>query len=103
MYKAVVRVNLKRKILDPQGKAIESSLHNLGFLKLSGVRTGKMIEFTVEEPDQEKAMSLIQAACAKLLSNPVTEDYDFDLIDEAGIAINHFSSARISGFKDKVN
>ncbi len=92
MFKVIVKVTLKKKILDPQGKAIQSSLHNLGFSKLSGIRTGKNIELSIDEADPERAKTLVQSACGKLLANPVTEDYEFDIYDGTGISVLHFSS-----------
>ncbi|HEY9165973.1 MAG TPA: phosphoribosylformylglycinamidine synthase subunit PurS [Candidatus Kryptonia bacterium] len=102
MFKAVVKVNLKKKILDPQGKAIESSLHNLGFGKLGSVRTGRTIEISVDETDTERALGSMQAACRKLLANPVTEDYELDMFDEKGNLLQHFSSVKSASTREKV-
>ncbi len=92
MYKAIVKVTLKKKILDPQGKAMESSLHNLGFTKLSGVRTGKNIEMSIGETDLARAKELVQSACAKLLANPVTEEYEYEVFSDDGMVVAHFST-----------
>ena len=102
MFKATVEVNLKKKILDPQGKAIESSLHNLGFAKLSGVRTGKNIEMSIDETDLERAKDLIQSACAKLLANPVTEEYEYEIFNHDGTVAARFSTQR-KGLKEPVS
>ena len=53
--KATVTVNLKEGVLDPQGKAIEHALHNLGFGNVSDVRAGKVISFVVEGTDAAAA------------------------------------------------
>lgn len=84
LFKAIVKVTLKKKILDTQGKAIESSLHNLGFSKLGGVRTGKNIEMSIDETDLDRAKYLVQSTCKKLLANPVTEDYECGIFDNSG-------------------
>ncbi len=97
MFKAIVKVTLKEKILDPQGKAIESSLHNLGFTGLGGVRTGKTIEMSIGEDDLEAAKELVHSACAKLLANPVTEEYEFQIFDDVGITVSQFSSRQRVG------
>ncbi|MEJ2289965.1 MAG: phosphoribosylformylglycinamidine synthase subunit PurS [Deinococcales bacterium] len=47
-YRAVVDVLLKRSILDPQGRAVEATLHRLGNDNVSGVRVGKRIELELE-------------------------------------------------------
>lgn len=92
MFKARIEVTLKSKILDPQGKAIESSLGNLGFAKLSNVRTGKNIDIAVDESDLNLALELARSACVKLLANPVTEEYEGELFDESGRSVARFSS-----------
>lgn len=102
MFKARIEVTLKSKILDPQGKAIESSLRNLGFTKLSKVRTGKNIDIVVDEPDAEKALELAKSACVKLLANPVTEEYEWELFDMSGKSVAKFSSSNSSRSEVKV-
>lgn len=92
MFRARIEVTLKSKILDPQGKAIESSLRNLGFTKLGQVRTGKNIDISIDETDQRHALELAESACTKLLANPVTEEYEGELFDESGKPVAKFSS-----------
>ena len=71
--KAVVKVTLRKGVLDPQGKAIGHALHGLGFAEVSDVRQGKFIEIDV--PDGTSA-ERIKEMCQKLLANPVTEDFE---------------------------
>lgn len=92
MFRARIEVTLKSKILDPQGKAIESSLRNLGFTGLGHVRTGKNIDIVVDETDKQRALELAESACTKLLANPVTEEYEGELFDESGRSVGRFSS-----------
>lgn len=77
--KARITVSLKNGILDPQGKAVEHSLHSLGFDSVKEVRIGKYIEIEIVETDPEKAKLHIDEMCKKLLSNPVTENFRIDL------------------------
>ena len=42
--KAKIYVTLKPGVLDPQGKAVEHSLHDLGFDEVADVRQGKYME-----------------------------------------------------------
>jgi phosphoribosylformylglycinamidine synthase subunit PurS len=73
-------VSLKSGVLDPQGKAIERSLHTLGYNEVQNVRMGKYLEFTVEgSSSRETAESRIREMCEKLLANPVIEDYRFEI------------------------
>ena len=77
--KARVTVTYKNGILDPQGKAIEHSLHSLGFDSVKGVRIGKYVEIELSESDPEKAKNALDDMCKKLLSNPVTENFEIKL------------------------
>lgn len=80
MFKANVEVSLRPSILDPQGKAVQHALHDLGFTAIDKVRIGKHIELWIEAETESEARSMVNAACEKLLTNPVMEDYDFELI-----------------------
>ena len=77
--KAKVHVTLKKGVLDPQGKAIASALHGLGFGSVGEVRQGKVIEIDLDETDPAAARQAVDAMCAKLLANTVIEDYTIDL------------------------
>lgn len=77
--KAKVHVTLKRGVLDPQGKAIETALHTLGFADVENVRQGKVIEFNVAAADEATARDRVKAMCEQLLANTVIEDYAFEL------------------------
>ncbi|MGH2651917.1 MAG: phosphoribosylformylglycinamidine synthase subunit PurS [Actinomycetota bacterium] len=68
-------VTLKDGLLDPQGKAVESSLPTMGWKGVSNIRVGKHIELTVEAADDESARGLVEEIAKRLLSNPVIEDY----------------------------
>ncbi len=79
MYLAKVYITLKPTVNDPQGLTIKGALHNLGFTTVEDVRAGKYIEIRLEQDDLEKARSLTDEMCRKLLANPVIENYRFDL------------------------
>lgn len=72
-------VSLKNGVLDPQGKAIERSLHSLGYGEVQEVRMGKYLEFDVDAGSREAAESRVREMCDKLLANPVIEDYRFEI------------------------
>ncbi|HEY6367402.1 MAG TPA: phosphoribosylformylglycinamidine synthase subunit PurS [Candidatus Binatia bacterium] len=72
-------VSLRSGVLDPQGKAIERSLHTLGYDEVQDVRMGKYLELKVEAASREAAESRIREMCDKLLANPVIEDYRFEI------------------------
>ena len=72
-------VSLKNGVLDPQGKAIERSLHTLGYGEVREVRVGKYLEFDVDAISRETAEARVREMCDKLLINPVIEDYRFEI------------------------
>ena len=79
--KAKVHITLKNGVLDPQGKAIENSLHGLGFGGVADVRQGKYIELSVNESDKAAAKSKVEDMCKALLANTVVENYSVEILD----------------------
>lgn len=76
---ARVFITPKKGVLDPQGKAIEHSLHALGFPQVREVRLGKYVEVALEGLDHAQARQRVDEMCRKLLANSVIEDYRFEL------------------------
>jgi phosphoribosylformylglycinamidine synthase len=74
-YQVEINVMPLKELLDPQGKAVEQSLHSLG-LAMSNVRIGKRIELKIEADTPEQARDWAENACKKLLHNPVMEYYE---------------------------
>jgi phosphoribosylformylglycinamidine synthase subunit PurS len=70
-----VLVQLKPGLLDPQGKAVEGSLPALGWTNVSGVRVGRHVELTIDAESEEAARSQVEAMAARLLANPVIEEF----------------------------
>lgn len=68
-----------KELLDPQGKAVNSSLHNLGLSQIRDVRVGKHITLAVEAKDAVEAEAAAQEACKKLLANQVMESFDITI------------------------
>ena len=77
--KVQIHISLKNGVLDPQGKAIENSLINLGFDKVENVRQGKFIELDIDENDPVEARKQATEMCEELLANTVIESYRVDL------------------------
>jgi phosphoribosylformylglycinamidine synthase len=70
-----VTVLLKPDLLDSAGRAVADSLHRIGFEEVAQARIGRVIELEVPEVDEER----IQAMCRRLLSNPVTEEWSYEV------------------------
>jgi len=77
--KARIHVTLKNGVLDPQGKAIEHALSNMGFGGVDAARQGKLIELDLSETDREAALANVEQMCRKLLANTVIENYSIEL------------------------
>ena len=77
--KATIYITLKNGVLDPQGKAIENALGQLGFNGVDNVRQGKMIELDLADTDASEARNRLQEMCEKLLANTVIENFDIRL------------------------
>ena len=72
-------VTLKKEVLDPQGKAVNQTLKNMGYDSIVNVRQGKYFDIELNEIDKEKAKKIVEEICKKLLTNIVIEDYTIDL------------------------
>jgi phosphoribosylformylglycinamidine synthase subunit PurS len=76
--KAKIIVTPKKAVVDPQGKTIQSALAHMGYSGIQAVHVGKYLEIEVTG-ELETVRRQIDEACHKLLSNPVIEDYHFEL------------------------
>lgn len=77
--KAIVYVKLKDGVLDPQGVTIHKALQQMGYDDFLSVRSGKFFELEVKG-DAQNLDSQIDEVCAKLLSNPVIENFSVEKI-----------------------
>ena len=72
--KARIHVTLKPAVLDPQGKAIKHSLHDLGFDSVANVRQGKFIELELDETDEATARASLDDMCHHQGSCPMVSN-----------------------------
>ena len=78
-FKAEIDVMPLDALLDPQGKAVSSSMGNVGLPEIDGVRIGRHIRLFVEADSQEIAEEKVDEACKKILANQIMESYTFSL------------------------
>jgi phosphoribosylformylglycinamidine synthase len=81
---ARVYVTPKRGILDPQGKAVQHSLHVLGFNEVADVKVGKYIELRLRDAAPDAAAARVRAMAERLLANGVIEDFRVEVAEERG-------------------
>ena len=74
--KSLVKIMPKKGVLDPQGKAIENSLKQLGFSQIKDVTQGKIIEIEIDSDNEKDAREILEKVSNKLLANLVIEDYE---------------------------
>ena len=77
--KARVLVRLKSGILDVQGTSVKRALEGLGFPDVRELRVGKVLDLEVDAPDAAGARRRVEEMCARLLANPVTEDFSVEV------------------------
>jgi phosphoribosylformylglycinamidine synthase len=77
--KAKIYVTLKKGVLDPQGKAITTSLGHIGIGGVEDVRVGKYMEVRLHDMGKEEAGRRLDEACRRLLANTVIEDYRIEV------------------------
>jgi len=81
-FNAHINVMPLKALLDPQGKAVTSSMHNIGFKNVENVRIGKHITLEIEAESKEKAEALVEEACKKILTNPIMEYFEFEVKEQ---------------------
>lgn len=82
-FRVAVHIVPRRGILDPQGKAVADALHTLGFGGVRDVRVGRHLVIDADAPERGAAERQVRDMCARLLANPVTEDFEIAAVEPA--------------------
>ncbi len=80
-YFARIYVTPKPSVNDPQGLAILGGLQSMGYEAVSRVRAGKYLEVSLDGSSAEEATEQVREMCHRLLSNPVIEDFRFEVAE----------------------
>lgn len=75
MARVIVDVMLKPEIHDPQGEAVLSASHRLGFGNVTGVRQGKRFELEIDGSADDTTLAAVEELARELLANPVIEEF----------------------------
>lgn len=79
--KARVYVSMKPSVLDPQGQTICSALNGMGHKEIAAVRQGKYFEVQLSDTTEKSAAArLLDDVAREVLSNPVIEDYQVEIL-----------------------
>ncbi len=79
MPQVKVVVTLKPSLLDAQGRVVQDALHSMGYANVANVRIGKYMELELAENTGGDVETEIREMCDRLLSNPVIENYAFEV------------------------
>lgn len=71
----------KRTVLDPQGKTIHHALSGLGYEQIKDVRQGKYFVLDFDGWNREDAQKKLEQISKEVLTNPVIEEYRFEIVD----------------------
>ncbi len=71
-----VLITPKVGVLEPEGRALQRALEDLGYAQVKDAQIGKLITLELEVEDPERARELVRERCEKLLANPVIEQYE---------------------------
>lgn len=74
--KARVTIMPQAAVLDPAGVATAQAIEHLGIKGVRSVRIGKSIDLEIEGATKEQ----LHQICRDLLSNPVIEDYQLEIL-----------------------
>ncbi len=76
LFRVSVHIVPRKGLLDPQGKAVADALHTLGFQAGSDVHVGRHLVIDTASADAAAAEASVREMCARLLANPVPEDFE---------------------------
>jgi len=73
-----VRISLKPGILDPEARAIQHALADLGF-STTRLSTARIFSLSMEAEDRSDAEEKARQMCERLLANPVIHRYEVEV------------------------
>ena len=78
-FLAEINIMPLKTLLDPQGKAVSSSMKNIKLEEISNIRIGKHITLEVEAKNEDNANKKVKTACEKILCNQIMEYFDYSI------------------------
>jgi len=78
--KARVLIRLKPSILDAQGASVQRALDGLGFQEVRDVRVGKVLDLDLDGESRDEGRRRVEEMCARLLVNPVIEEFTVEVV-----------------------
>lgn len=81
-FKGFVYVTLRSGYSDPEGDTTAEALRGLGY-NVSDVLSTKAYEVIFDAANKEKAETLLEEMCKRLLTNPIKDNYHFEISELA--------------------
>ncbi len=78
-FKAEIDIMPLKSLLDPQGKAVSSSMKNIGLSEIKNVRIGKHMTLEIDAENKKEAAAKVTVACEKMLCNQIMESFNFTI------------------------
>ena len=78
MYNVTVTIGLKEGMLNPEARAIQHALTNLGF-PTEDLDTARLFRITLDAADTAAAREAAGQMCERLLANPVIHHYTIEV------------------------
>ena len=72
---------LKSTVLDPQGQTILRALASQGHAQVKDVRQGKFFVLQLDGSSREEAQKEVESISKDVLTNPVIEEFRFEILD----------------------
>jgi phosphoribosylformylglycinamidine synthase len=76
----VIKIKLKKGVVDPEGENTKKALELLGFEGITSVKLAKVFEIVLEGSSASEVTEKVKSMCERLLTNPVIHDYDIKII-----------------------
>ena len=77
--KSKIYIKYKEGILDPQGVVTNKALNSIGVKNIENISIGKFVEIDFGDISQKEAEKITKKSCNKLLVNPNTETFTFEI------------------------
>tara|TARA_B100002052_G_C15809673_1_gene565271 strand:- start:954 stop:1196 length:243 start_codon:yes stop_codon:yes gene_type:complete len=77
--KSKIYIKYKEGILDPQGVVTNKALNSIGMKNIENISIGKFVEIDFGDISQKEAEQITKESCDKLLVNPNTETFTFEI------------------------
>ncbi|KUG19393.1 phosphoribosylformylglycinamidine synthase, purS subunit [hydrocarbon metagenome] len=78
-FDVTITISLKEGMLDPEARAIQHALANLGF-GAERLSTARLFSITLDAADEQAAYAEAERMCERLLANPVIHRYTIEVM-----------------------